>query len=156
MMNILPIAVACCSKMRMANSSPRSPKSRTSLAATLTIPDAPRATRPASMTPPRRCARWRGRSRLGGHARWPAVLPPVARLRGIDAQLPWWRVELEHPEGRTEDGLRDVAHLHAARRHAPLAAPVGVPVDHELGARAVDRLGQQVASEERVDLERLP
>jgi hypothetical protein len=63
--------------------------------------------------------------------------------------------ELEHAIRPADERQRDVPHAHAARRDAALAAAVAWPHD-EVGARVVDRLRQQIASEERIDLEPLP
>src|SRR5581483_9881043 len=64
-------------------------------------------------------------------------------------------VEAEQPVGVTDDRLGDVADVVAACRQAPLRTPVGMAVDGERGAAAVDRLTEQVAAEERVDLQPL-
>ena len=57
--------------------------------------------------------------------------------------------------GRPMHRLGDVAHRHTARRDAGPGAAVGVAVHGEVGAAGVDRLGEQVAAEERVDLQPL-
>ena len=54
-----------------------------------------------------------------------------------------------------DDGLGDVPHRDAARGLALLAAAMGVPVQHEVRAAAVDRLCQQVTAEEGIDFEAL-
>src|SRR6185295_15996046 len=66
-----------------------------------------------------------------------------------------WRsgVEAVHRVGGLDDRQRHVPHGDAARGHALLRPVVRVPVDDQIGAGGVDGLAQQVATEERVDLE---
>ena len=74
---------------------------------------------------------------------------------GPDPGRPAAGVHLEHPVRGPDHRLGHVADPDAARRHAPLAAAVGVAVHGQVRAPGVDGLGQQVAAEERVDLQPL-
>ena len=56
---------------------------------------------------------------------------------------------------RSMTGWATLRTRHAAGRDAALGAAVRVTVEDEVGAGAVDRLGEQIAAEERVDLEPL-
>ena len=64
-------------------------------------------------------------------------------------------VQAVQVERALDQRLRHVADVDPAGRDALLAAAVGVAVEDEVGARVVDRLGEQVPAEERVDLEAL-
>ena len=61
----------------------------------------------------------------------------------------------QHRVRPAEQRLGDVAHRHAAQRLTGAGPAVGVAVHGEVGAAGVDRLGEQVAAEERVDLQPL-
>src|SRR4051794_21636272 len=77
-------------------------------------------------------------------------------MRGrLRARLHAVAAEAVHPIRRPEYRLGDVAHVHAARRHALLAAAVGVAVQREVRTGLVDGLGQVVRAEEGEDLEPL-
>src|SRR5262245_5815829 len=107
----------------------------------------------------------RGTCRRRGMSRSDRTRSTRAKLaRSASGPLPGSRhgelsrsgLQLENAEWRAEDRLGDVADGDAARREALFAPPMGVAVQHEIGAGAIDRLGEQVAAEERVDLDRLP
>src|SRR3954453_21511449 len=69
-------------------------------------------------------------------------------------------VQAEEVEGAADEWLRDVADVGPARRHALPGSPVGWAAggragEGDVGPGAVDRLREQVAAEEGVDLELL-
>src|SRR5204863_1094888 len=55
-------------------------------------------------------------------------------------------------EGLSDYGLSDVADRDASQGHALLDTVMRVTVDHEVGSSLVDRLTEEVAAEERIDL----
>jgi hypothetical protein len=61
-------------------------------------------------------------------------------------------VKAVEAESATQQGLGDVAHPHAAAGDAAFGPGMRVSVDGEVGSALVDRLREQVAAEERIDL----
>jgi hypothetical protein len=55
-------------------------------------------------------------------------------------------IHLVEGVGLTDDALRDVANMHAPRGDPPLRPTMGMTVDHQIGPRAVDRFGEQIAA----------
>jgi MFS family permease len=78
--------------------------------------------------------------------------PHARRARGSGAGL----ADNVHGVSAAQHRQRHVADRSAARGGATLGACVGVAVDVQAGARAVGRLGEEVAAKERVNLRRLP
>ena len=62
-------------------------------------------------------------------------------------------VEVVERVGPPDHRLGNIPHRYAAGGMALFVAGMGVPVDREVRARPVDRLGEQVAAQKRVDLQ---